>query len=159
MVNDDLALLRERLGQNDVAGLPDWRAAEILNAPDPANGLQPVDVPASAAWLILFKRRALSRVLALAERPLTGDLAHDAGTLEAKGLALLLGNGGGQFTMTDPGFAAAVADSFTKMAAAGALTADDITAFQQAGMAPRSWANAAGMTVDADLISRARNTV
>jgi hypothetical protein len=159
VTGDPLALLRARLAQADVALLPDWQAAEVLNTPDPANGLRPVDVPAGAAWLVLFKRRALSRVLELAERPLTGDPAHDAGILEAKGLALLLGSGAGQFTMTDPGVAAAVADSLSKMAAAGALTADDIAAIQAISMAPQSWAKAAGMTVDADLISLARKTV
>lgn len=43
----DMAALSTRLAAPDVALLPDWAAADVLNRPDPVNGTKRVDVAVS----------------------------------------------------------------------------------------------------------------
>lgn len=49
-----MSTLAARLAEPDLAGLPDWQAADALNAPDPANGTRRRDVPTHEARALLL---------------------------------------------------------------------------------------------------------
>lgn len=137
--------LAERLLEPDVAELPDWHAADVLNAPDPSNGTKRRDVPTWEAkaillttgeWgaITLLSRQQVTMVDPLAQAVMLAITARDAldpsitETIEA----------------TNPVNYAAVEGMLAGLVLAGVVSAPTQAALLALADTPKSWAEANG---------------
>lgn len=147
-----MASLVERIAALDVRDLPDWRVAEVLNAPDQTLPVVHIDVSTDDVREVLLATGAWSKIIMTAE-PGSGA------PVELRGLCILVRD-----TMTytrtlrlsDP-----TRYAVTQQVIGGLLTAgivDQATADALLALADRhqSWAEANDMQVDARTVGLAR---
>lgn len=147
--------LAERLAQPDLAGLPDWRAAETLNAPDPTLPTRRVDVPTADARAVLLASGEWPKLV------MTGERGSTAPT-DLRGLCILVCD---TLILTSvletsrPTRYAAVQSALDRLVAAGLIAAGTRDALLALAERPQSWAEANGVTVDARAVGLARGGV
>lgn len=146
--------LAERLQQPDVAGLPDWRAADVLNAPDVANGMKSVDVDVAAVESLLLNTMEWANVVLGAE-PGGGK------TLDARKACInlmRLVERRGQIGTSSPGTIGTVGAALAELASEQNQIIAPSTAAALIAMttAPMSWAEANNIQVDARAVGLAR---
>lgn len=158
--------LADRVKEQDVAALPDWQVAEVLNTPDVANGLKRVPIPRKEAQTLMFGRGAWARLRLIADGryALTGALP-DAQTL----LEAVLG-AVDQLRREDTEVIDATSDLdwaqlqqvlglFVLNTALTKVDANHMAAILALGQRPMSWAEANDVKVDARAVGLARGGV
>lgn len=144
-----MSSLAERLQLPDVASLPDWAAADALNAPAEGNGTLRVDVATSDVRGALLASGEWPAIVMVAEGvtlPAMAGLA-DADRIALRGLCILVRDTLLHTTTiqtTQPTRYAATASALDSLHAAGLLS--DATRTQLLALADerRSWAEANG---------------
>ena len=144
-----MAGLAERLAQQDVATLPDWAAADALNAPDPANGTRRVDVAASDVRGALLASGEWPSIVLVAEGVALPGMAGmaDADRIALRGLCILVRD---TLTLTTtiqtsvPARYAATVAALDGLVSAGLVSAETHAALLALPDRPRSWAEANG---------------
>jgi hypothetical protein len=139
--------LAERLQQPDVADLPEWAAAALLNTPDAANGTMRVGVPASRARSLLKQRGEwVPLIQARSDASLSAPLRYIViEMLEA--LTPVQGEYDATIRMSHAGVYARVQTGMAALVSAGILTAATRDAVLALADAPLSWAQANGIEV------------
>lgn len=149
--------LAERLQEPDVAGLPEWRVADILNARDIANGEQWIDVPTHDVRGVLLTTGEWAKLRILAERTaVTEENAQIIGIAITAYETLtrtetIQTSQQDRRTAVEQMLAALVAAQVVSQA-----TADALLAMRKR---PMSWAEANNIHVDARAVSLARGAV
>lgn len=151
--------LAERLAEPDVAGLPDWRAAEVLNTPDPVNGTKRVDVDVRQARGILLATgewaavKMASRLEPSAEVPpeLVGAAITCIDALDPSQTTVIESGMPEKYARVQ-----AMLDGLVQAQLVSQASADALLALADV---PRSWAEANGITVDARAVGLARGGV
>lgn len=147
--------LAARLAEADVAALPDWAAADRLNAPDPALPKRRVAVATSAARGVLLATGEWSAIVMTAE---PGSGAPPA----VRGLCILVRD---TLTLTEalemqiPQRYAATLQALDGLVAAGLIASETRAALLALAEAPQSWAEHAGVEVTPRSVGLARGGV
>lgn len=150
-----MASLVERIAASDVRDLPDWRVAEVLNAPDQTLPVVHIDVSTDDVREVLLATGAWSKIIMTAE-PGSGA------PVELRGLCILVRD-----TMTytrtlrlsDPTRYTAMHQAVSGLLTAGVVNQATVNALLALADRRQSWAEANGVTVDARTIGLARGGV
>jgi len=146
--------LQMRLAQPDVAGLPDWRAAEILNAPDPALPKVKAVVSGKDVQEILLASRDWAKVVMAADKV---DLPH-----ELRGVCIIVRDTVKQASsirMDDPVIFAETQYALGALVQAGLMKPATRDALMAISERSQSWAEANGIEVTARSVGLARGGV
>lgn len=146
-----MTTLSDRLQQPDMVGLPDWQAAERLNAPDPDLPAGHVDVATADAREILLATGEWARVVLTAGAEGQPEAVRSA-------CIILRDTITGTMTIraTDPAIRAATETLLADLVAAGVLTAGTKDRLLSLTNRPSSWAGHYGVEVTARTVGLAR---
>ncbi len=152
-------VLVARVAQPDMQGLPEWRVAELLNAPDAAFDRVTVQVPVADARKIMMTSRTPDRstnawvaILLAAE-----DVSSEA---RKPALAMLWAmREANVIDMTDPMEAAMVTATLQALITAEVITEQTRAALIALSQRQQSWAEANGVEVTAQTVSLARGRI
>jgi hypothetical protein len=140
--------LAERLAQADVSGLPDPAAADVLNAPNAANGAYAVDVAVQDIYTVLLGTAEWGRIEWASRFAPTGTLAspsaQDLTVIRCITLVRAVQNGGSLKT-SDPAVGTAYGALSAALVTAGLMQAATLSnLLTPLGLKNKSWAQANG---------------
>jgi hypothetical protein len=146
--------LNDRLQQPDMVGQPDWRAAEILNAPDPGLPLRRVDVATAEVREIMLASGAFAAVAMAAENTALPDVIRGKcitaiETIRSTSL----------IETTDPAVYTATTGLLNSLVTAGIMPQPVADACMALADQPQSWAEHNGVEVTARTVGLARGGV
>ena len=147
-----MSALADRLSEPDLADVPDWQAADVLNTPDAANGVCWRDVPSVSIRAVLMATHDWPKVLnaATGEPGLMRDtciIIRDVLTLHQV------------CAFANPALRQSMQEGLTVAVQGGVVSQaayDQIIALAQR---PRSWAEANGIEVTARTVGLARGGI
>ena len=152
-------VLAARVAQPDMQGLPEWRVAELLNAPDAAFDRVTVQVPVADARQVLmasltpdFTTNAWVAIL------LTADDAANAARKPALAIREAV-RAANVINMADPMEAAMVMATLQALITAEVITEQTRDALIALSQKKQSWADANGVEVTAQTVSLARGRI
>ena len=152
-------VLAARVAQPDMQGLPEWRVAELLNAPDAAFDRVTVQVPVPDARQVLmtsrtpdFKTNAWVAILLTAEDAANAARKDALAIREAMKEANVI-------NMADPMEAAMVMATLQALITAEVITEQTRDALIALSQKKQSWADANGVEVTAQTVSLARGRI
>lgn len=146
--------LAQRLAQPDMQGLPDWQAAQVLTAPDPALPTVRVDVLTGDVQQVLLASGEWAGIVLAAE---SADTPRGV-----RSLAILMRDTVRQSTVIGtaaPAIYASITAALDGLVAAELLTAGTRDALLAMAERPQSWAAAHGVEVTARTVGLARGGI
>lgn len=149
-------MLAERIAQEDVRTLPDWRVAEVLNAPDKSMGTKIVDIATSDVMGILLTMGDWPNVVLAAQGVMpSGDKAP----LAVQRVAVLVRDTllhMTQIQTSKPDRYEATMAALAGMQAAGLITRETQEALAALPLYGQSWSEANQVDVTAQSVGIAR---
>ena len=152
-------VLAARVAQPDMQGLPEWRVAEILNAPDPAFDRVAVPVPvANARQVLMASLTPDATTNAWVAILLTADDVANLARKPALAIREAI-RAANVINMADPMEAAMVMATLQALMTAEVITEQTRDALLALSEREQSWAEVNGVEVTARTVSLARGRI
>lgn len=147
-------VLAARIAQPDLAGLPEWQVAQVLNAPDLALPTVRADVPTVYVQQVLLASGEWAGIVLAADNP--------SAPIAVRSLAILMRDTVRQSTVINtaaPAIYASITAALDGLVDAALLTASTRDALLALAERPQSWAMANGVEVTARTVGLARGGI